>query len=313
VRARLSYVLQALKRAEEDLRAQPAAGPEQPARPAAAPAGPHRDAAPPDRRPPLATASPWGALDRLRAWPWLAGGGLALALNVIVFGAFVLGTRPSGPAVVAPPPAAVEEAEPPTAAEAPAMPAPAAEGAAAPAEPSPADVVARARPRPEIGSSRPRPGETTDVALRRGMPAATAPQPGRAIAPPTVSVRPAPAPGAPVAPEPEIVPEEPWVPELTFGARRHRAARAALGEPRPATAPSASPAPAEADAEVESRPRIEVLVWAADPGKRMVYLNGRRYAQGEALQNGAVIEEILPDGVILVYRGQRTRLPSQAR
>src|SRR5262249_9394724 len=156
-----------------------------------------------------------------------------------------------------------------------------------PSPAKPGDVVARARPRPETGSSRPQPAGTTDTGVRRlEMPGAAAPQPDRAlaIAPPAVS-RPAPAPVRPAAAGPEIAPEEPWVPEWTSGTRRHRAARASsLGEPRPVTTPSGPPAPA-ADVEVESRPRLEVLVWAADPEKRMVYLNGRRYVQGEALQN----------------------------
>jgi len=63
----------------------------------------------------------------------------------------------------------------------------------------------------------------------------------------------------------------------------------------------------------ESRLKIDMLVWAADPEKRMVYLNGRKYVEGEVLESGAVVERILEDGVLLVYRGERIRLPSAAR
>jgi hypothetical protein len=60
-----------------------------------------------------------------------------------------------------------------------------------------------------------------------------------------------------------------------------------------------------------SRLRIEVLVWAADPGKRMIFVDGRKYVEGEALQPGTILERIAQDGVVLVHQGQRIRVPSQ--
>jgi hypothetical protein len=59
--------------------------------------------------------------------------------------------------------------------------------------------------------------------------------------------------------------------------------------------------------------RIEVLVWAADPGRRMVYLNGRKYVEGDTIEKGTVIEQIVQDGIVLLHQGQRVRVPSGAR
>jgi Type II secretion system protein B len=56
-----------------------------------------------------------------------------------------------------------------------------------------------------------------------------------------------------------------------------------------------------------------VLVWAADPEKRMVYLNGRKFVEGESIENGTVVERIVEDGVVLLHNGQRIRLRSEAR
>jgi hypothetical protein len=75
-------------------------------------------------------------------------------------------------------------------------------------------------------------------------------------------------------------------------------------------------APAAADSAPqghESPLRIEMLVWAADPKQRMVYLNGRRYVEGQRLENGAVIQQIDADGIVLVQGGQRFRLQSETR
>jgi hypothetical protein len=56
-----------------------------------------------------------------------------------------------------------------------------------------------------------------------------------------------------------------------------------------------------------------MLVWAADPRERMVYLNGRRYVEGQRLDNGAVIQQIEADAIVLLMGGQRFRLRSESR
>jgi len=44
----------------------------------------------------------------------------------------------------------------------------------------------------------------------------------------------------------------------------------------------------------------------------MVYVNGRKYVEGEKMENGAVIEEIVEDGIVLAYHGERILVPSDS-
>lgn len=56
-----------------------------------------------------------------------------------------------------------------------------------------------------------------------------------------------------------------------------------------------------------------MVVWAADLKDRMVYLNGRGYVEGQALDDGAVIEQIAENGVVLRHGGQRIWIPTPPR
>ena len=55
-------------------------------------------------------------------------------------------------------------------------------------------------------------------------------------------------------------------------------------------------------------PRIDVHVYSDDPGRRFILVDLQKYREGETLGNGAVLEEILPDGIQLYYRGTRFRV-----
>jgi general secretion pathway protein B len=54
---------------------------------------------------------------------------------------------------------------------------------------------------------------------------------------------------------------------------------------------------------------VDLHVFAVDPAKRAVFINGRRYTQGAQIAEGPVIEEITRDGAVLTYRGRRFVLP----
>lgn len=54
---------------------------------------------------------------------------------------------------------------------------------------------------------------------------------------------------------------------------------------------------------------IDLHIFADDPAKRAVFINGRRYTQGDATAEGPRVEEITRDGAVLNYRGQRFLLP----
>ncbi|MGH7303697.1 MAG: general secretion pathway protein GspB [Candidatus Rokuibacteriota bacterium] len=59
--------------------------------------------------------------------------------------------------------------------------------------------------------------------------------------------------------------------------------------------------------------RIDMLVWAAEPEHRMVYVNGQKYVEGQTLENGATLEHIEEDGIVVLQEGKRLRLRSEAR
>ena len=54
---------------------------------------------------------------------------------------------------------------------------------------------------------------------------------------------------------------------------------------------------------------VDLHIYANDPAKRAVFINGRRYTQGAHTVEGPIVEEITPDGAVLSYRGRRFLLP----
>jgi general secretion pathway protein B len=54
---------------------------------------------------------------------------------------------------------------------------------------------------------------------------------------------------------------------------------------------------------------VDLHIYADDPAKRAVFINGRRYTQGDSIAEGPRVEEITRDGAVLNYRGQRFLLP----
>jgi type II secretory pathway predicted ATPase ExeA len=89
-------------------------------------------------------------------------------------------------------------------------------------------------------------------------------------------------------------------------------------QPLAAVQPDAPPAEPP-QVQPEPRPsadiplKIERIVWAPESRGRMVYVNGHRYVEGQTLENGAVLREIQPDGIIVIQRGQPVRLRSEVR
>lgn len=51
--------------------------------------------------------------------------------------------------------------------------------------------------------------------------------------------------------------------------------------------------------------RVGIHVYDADPRKRMVLINGRRFQEGDALPQGGQIIEITPKGLALKYQSTR--------
>jgi general secretion pathway protein B len=57
--------------------------------------------------------------------------------------------------------------------------------------------------------------------------------------------------------------------------------------------------------------RLDVHVFTDEPQGRFVLINMRKYYEGQRLQEGPVLDEITPEGVILSFRGQRFRVRAQ--
>jgi general secretion pathway protein B len=53
---------------------------------------------------------------------------------------------------------------------------------------------------------------------------------------------------------------------------------------------------------------LDIHIHSADPDKRFVVINGRRYREGDRLGEGPVLETVTRDGAILRQGGQRFRL-----
>ena len=56
---------------------------------------------------------------------------------------------------------------------------------------------------------------------------------------------------------------------------------------------------------------LDIHVFSDAPERRFVLLNGKRYQQGEWLDEGPLLESITEQGVILVYQNQRFELAAQ--
>jgi general secretion pathway protein B len=50
---------------------------------------------------------------------------------------------------------------------------------------------------------------------------------------------------------------------------------------------------------------MTVHIYDSDPAKRFVLINARKYREGEQTRQDVLVEEILPDGVVLSYDGHR--------
>lgn len=108
--------------------------------------------------------------------------------------------------------------------------------------------------------------------------------------------------------------------------------------PKPGTAPEKFPAPAVASApvtplerdparvpalqkapvpqEVLAKVHLQVLVYSEVPSGRLVFINNRKYVEGQRIDADLVVERITPEGVFVSYQGKRVLLradPSASR
>jgi general secretion pathway protein B len=100
---------------------------------------------------------------------------------------------------------------------------------------------------------------------------------------------------------------------------------AAAGRPEPSSAAGAlgtsggTPAPPANQAkpaslrEAMSKMNMSVLVFADSKADRMVYINGRKYAEGDYIEGQYLLESITADGAVLSFEGERVLLHPGSR
>jgi general secretion pathway protein B len=106
-------------------------------------------------------------------------------------------------------------------------------------------------------------------------------------------------------PEPAELPRPTPSPavEAAEAARMNRVSSA----PDPAGLPNLYELPQALRSRLEL-PRIDVHVYSDQPGRRYILVNLEKYREGETLPGGLVLEEILPDGMVLSSGGERFRV-----
>ena len=206
--------------------------------------------------------------------PWrLAAVGSAAAVAGAMMAVWALWPAP---AVVvekpAPPPATVRvQAEaPPAAAPAP-----------------PAAPVVRTAPKPSAPvktAAERRPPAAAEVQARQAPVESGAPAPA-------VHTRPAPVEPTPLRPQPTTAPP-------VIGAVR----------PTPLPAVGTPPAAATPRAEASGQLRLEVIVYSDERERRLAFINGRKYVEGDLLLDGSRIQEIQPNAVVIIDDGRRVVL-----
>jgi general secretion pathway protein B len=128
---------------------------------------------------------------------------------------------------------------------------------------------------------------------------------------------------AQLEPEPEPVQPPPAPPAPSTEPEKAKPEMASLRSQLPAPAPQA---PLPAASAKKDWPRLEELpfelqdslpaldlqvhFYARNPERRFVLVNGRRFRAGEDLMSGLLLVEIVRDGMVLQWRGQRFLMPA---
>jgi general secretion pathway protein B len=265
----VSYILDALRKAERDRQASPV--------------------------PTLTTAHAGAESVRRLPGVWAVGGGLALSA-IVAYGLFWASGRPDAVRESTRPPLAVAR--------------PAASGAsAAPGGPS----LALERP-PERAAVPPTLAPGVAVERLSGGDAPARP-PVASVAPPTKGPRAADdrrrgpsaagLPGASETRSAALARPHPTPPAAAPG-------REPVTEPRPADAPGPPPAialapgppPDTKSGRALPQFALDVLVYSDVPAERLVFINGRKYVEGQPLDSDTVLEQITPEGAVLRHQGK---------
>src|SRR5262249_22865204 len=151
------------------------------------------------------------------------------------------------------------------------------------------------------------------VKLAPAAPAAIPPQAAQGSTGLRQAPEEAPSPKTPATSQATVAGSPP--PPLPF-VRKDPVAEPGTGATSAAPPPPASPPPTDAargsaqPATGETLPRLslDVLVYSDVPAERLVFINGRKYVEGQAMASDSIVEQITPDGAILRYQGKQLLL-----
>lgn len=114
---------------------------------------------------------------------------------------------------------------------------------------------------------------------------------------------------------PEYAPEIPVAQKETRPAAAPRAAHShekPVEAPQPIDEPPDEVLPSISEINMAGPElHLDVHVFATQPAERFVYINMRKYREGQTLEEGPTVERIRRDGVVLSYQGIRFLLPRQ--
>lgn len=233
------------------------------------------------------------AVPKPKSNPWATAALALLVVNLIAIGVLLImrsgETPPAAPVVQSPPSAAPASTTPESAA-----PAQAAVTQTRPTSPPPVPPPPMLRPAEPVAPATRNPLEREVAGYSPGMEyeaaaGAAAPPPG----PPAVVA--APRRGGTVVYE-----------SLPDGSTMTPA-----GPQRPAGSPSRNMPTADDVAASSGLPelRLELHVYSNRLQERFVFINGAKYREGDTTKEGAAVEEITSDGVVMSARGNRFLLP----
>ena len=135
-----------------------------------------------------------------------------------------------------------------------------------------------------------------------------------AVKPAPRAARPAAPPATPPAAPPATSPVPSSAAVVATPAAPPAQVPAAVSPPTPARAqppqPAAPPQPASPPAVETLKLQVQVVLYSEVPAERLVFIDGKRYAEGDKVDADTVVERITPQGAVVVRNGQSFTLTS---
>ena len=240
------------------------------------------------------------AAPKPRTNTWATAAIALLVVNLVAIGVLLIvrsgNAPPDAPAAQAPPTSPA-----PIAAAAPAVPGPTpAATPQGPAAQTPARTAAPAVPPPML-----RPAEPVAPATRNPL--------EREVAGYTPGMEYEAAAGAAAPPPgpPAVVAEPRRGGTVVYESLPDAGTMTPAGPARPPGSPSRNMPTADEVAASSGLPelRLELHVYSTRPPERFVFINSAKYREGDTTPEGAAVEEITPEGVVMSARGNRFLLP----